>query len=208
LRDENMKPRTYSSKVAEEYLWAVRRSFQLGLQTGSGGNITLRLGTDRFLTKPTGVGLVDCGVDDLILVNGKGEVVEGAAPPTKEILVHLSLFEVRSDVNAIVHCHASYATAYAVRGRTLPLPTIHAKRILGKIPLVEEYPEGSDQLAYASANAAMDPNVRGLLMKGHGLIALGGSLRQAQYRAELMEESARIAWLSQFISQCASEIAP
>jgi ribulose-5-phosphate 4-epimerase/fuculose-1-phosphate aldolase len=65
---------------------------------------------------------------------------------------------------------------------------------------VGEYPEGSDQLAVAAAQAAVSPHIAGLLMKKHGLMALGDTPRQAQYRAELMEESARIAWLAQFIS--------
>jgi L-fuculose-phosphate aldolase len=196
------------SRAAEEYIWAVGRSFRLGLQAAAGGNISIRLGSDRFLTKPTGLGLVDCGVDDLVLVDGKGEVVEGTGQPTKEIGVHLALFGVRLDVQAIVHYHSPYATAYAVGGKPLPLPTVHARRILGRIDLVGEYPEGSDQLAAGVARAAAQPDVKGLLMKGHGLMTFGDSLRQAQYRAELMEESAHIAWLSRFISGSAPEIAP
>jgi L-ribulose-5-phosphate 4-epimerase len=187
-------------QAREDYIWAVRRSFALGLQTGTGGNISIRLAAGRFLTKPTGVGLVDCGANDLVVVDEEGRTLEGNAKPTKEIQVHLAVFRVRPDVNCIVHYHAPHATAYAVRGKALPLPTIHAKRILGTIPLVGEYPEGSDQLAVAAAQAAVSPHIAGLLMKKHGLMALGDTPRQAQYRAELMEESARIAWLAQFIS--------
>jgi L-ribulose-5-phosphate 4-epimerase len=205
LWPESPRSGTERGNAAEEYLWAVRRSFQLGLQAGAGGNITIRLGPDRFITKPTGLALADCSAGDLVPVDAAGKVVEGSGRPTKEIRVHLALFRVRPDVRAIVHYHSPYATAYAVAGEVLPLPTVHARRILGRIGLVGEFPEGSDQLAAEVARAAADPEVRGLLMKGHGLITFGDSLQQAQYRAELMEESAQVAWLSRFVPGIAPE---
>jgi len=115
----------------------------------------------------------------------------------KEVHVHLAIFQVRSDVHGIVHYHAPFATAYAVRGLPLPLPTVHARRILKEVPLIAEYPEGSPELAVA--RACEDVEVVGLLMANHGLMAVGSNLQQSQYRAELMEESARIGWLSQDI---------
>jgi L-fuculose-phosphate aldolase len=159
-------------QAAEAFRWASRRAFQLGLQASTGGNISVRTGPDRFLTKPTGVGLFDCLDSDLVMV----------------------------DIQGRVHYHAPYATAYAVKGQTLPLPTVHARRILKEIPLIAEYPDGSPELADAVAQAFENREVLGLLMVDHGLMAVGPTLQQAQYRAELMEESARIKWLSQHIT--------
>jgi L-ribulose-5-phosphate 4-epimerase len=178
---------------------AARRAFQLGLQAGTGGNISLRLGSDLFLAKPTGFGLTECGRSNLVLVDGEGRPLKGKTPPTKEVLTHLMIYEVRPEVGGIVHYHTPYATAYAVSNLPLPLPTLHARRILRQIPLLPEYPEGSHELARAVREATRDPEVSGLLLAGHGLVALGPTLRQAQYTAELMEESARIAWLARFL---------
>ena len=72
------------------------------------------------------------------------------------------------------------------------MPGVSSKQI----PLIPEYPEGSGELAQAVREAALDPEVVGLLLAGHGLMAIGPTLQQAQYTAELMEESARIAWLA------------
>lgn len=187
-------------QAAEAFRWASRRAFQLGLQAGTGGNISIRIGPDRFLTKPTGVGLFDCLDSDLVMVDIQGRPLEGHTKPTKEIQAHLGIFQRRPDVHGIVHYHAPYATAYAVKGQTLPLPTVHARRILKEIPLVAEYPDGSPELADAVAQAFENREVLGLLMVDHGLMAVGPTLQQAQYRAELMEESARIKWLSQHIT--------
>ena len=178
-------------------MWAAGRAFKLGLQAGSGGNISIRLGDGYFLTKPTGKGLVDCSSSDLLLVDSSGKPAQGHADPTKEIHVHLSLFEVRPEIQAVVHYHAPYATAFASKGMALPLPTVHARRILKRVPLVPEYPEGSRDLADAVRKVCEDKSVTGILMINHGLMAVGGSVEKAQYCAELMEESARIGWLSQ-----------
>jgi len=182
--------------AARAFRWAAQRAFQLGLQASTGGNISIRIGPDRFLTKPTGIGLTECWHSDLVLVDGRGSPLEGHDKPTKEVQVHLAIFQVRSDVHGIVHYHAPFATAYAVRGLALPLPTLHARRILKEVPLIAEYPEGSPELAAAVARTCEDVEVVGLLMANHGLVAVGSNLQQAQYRAELMEESARIGWLS------------
>lgn len=185
--------------AAKSFRWAAQRAFQLGLQASTGGNISIRIGPDRVLTKPTGIGLTECSHSDLVLVDTRGRPLEGHDKPTKEVQVHLAIFQVRSDVHGIVHYHAPFATAYAVRGLALPLPTVHARRILKEVPLIGEYPEGSTELAAAVARACEDVEVVGLLMANHGLMAVGSNLQQAQYRAELMEESARIGWLSQDI---------
>ena len=124
------------SKAAHAFRWAARRAFLLGLQAGSGGNISLRLGPNLYLTKPTGMGLGDCRGSDLVLINGQGQALEGVSKPTKEVMTHLAIYTVRPDVNGIVHYHAPYCTAYAVKSRPLPLPTLHARRILKNIPLI------------------------------------------------------------------------
>lgn len=184
---------------AEAFIWAAKRAFQLGLQASTGGNISIRLGTHRFLTKPTGRSLAVCSATDLIVVDEKGEIIQGQSRPTKEIQVHLSLFAARQSINAVVHYHAPYATAYACKGVLFPLLTLHARRTLNTIPVLPEYAEGSPELAKAAAGACADENVQGLLMINHGMIALGKTIEEAQYRAELMEESAKIGWLAQSI---------
>lgn len=193
-------PKKEIQEASKAFRWASRRAFQRGLQVSTGGNISIRIGPGRFLTKPTGMGLFDCLDSDLVVVDVQGRPLAGHAKPTKDIQVHLAIFQKRPDVHGIVHYHAPYATAYAVKGQTLPLPTVHARRILKEIPLIGEYPEGSPELPDAVAQSFEDKEVVGLLMVDHGLLAIGQTLQQAQYRAELMEESAQIHWLSLHIS--------
>jgi L-ribulose-5-phosphate 4-epimerase len=192
-------PKKDIQEASKAFRWASQRAFQMGLQGSTGGNISIRVGPGQFLTKPTGVGLLECRESDLVLVDSQARPFKDHAKPTKELHVHLAIFETRSDIGGIVHYHAPYATAYAVRGLPLPLPTVHAKRILKQVPLIGAYPEGSPELAAAVAQTFKAKEMIGILMANHGLIAIGSTLTQAQYMAELMEESARITWLSQQI---------
>lgn len=179
-------------QAAEAFCWAAERAFDLGIQHNYGGNISVRLGPERFLTKPTGLGLIDCSISDLVLADGEGRPLAGYAAPTKEIQVHLSLFRARPDIHAIIHYHTPCATAYANAGKPLPLPTLHSRRLLKKVPVLPELAEGSQDLADAVVQAFSDTDVKGILMCTHGLIAVGPTMQQAEYTAELMEESAQI----------------
>lgn len=186
-------------EAAEDFYWAAQRAFRLNIQTNLGGNISVRIGKDRYLTKPTGIGLAECTVAKLVPVDGDGRPLAGYAEPTKEIEVHMALFKARPDVNAIVHYHAPYATAYANRNRTIPINTLHGRRMLKKVPVLPELAEGSPELSRAVVDTFADSEVVALLMVNHGLITIGPSLQRAQYMAELLEETAKTEWLASHI---------
>lgn len=175
---------------------ACRRAFNLGLQMSTGGNISLRLDSGYLLVKPSGLSLCELEPDHLLVCDDQGQVVQGAGKPTKELRSHLAIYEARPEVSAVVHYHPPHATAYAVSRREIPLLTVHAKRILGRVPLVEAVGEGSEELASAVGKTFASPEVKAALLAEHGIIAVGESLRKAQNLAELVEECARVALLS------------
>ncbi len=180
----------------EEFIRVCRRAVKMGMQVSTGGNLSLKLPTGLFLVKPSGISLYDLTEADLLVSNDLGENVEGSGKPTKEIGTHLSVYRARADAGGVVHYHPPYATAYAVCGRSIPLLTVHAARILGNIPVVPPGAEGSEAIAAAVQEIFSDPSVKAVLLAGHGILAAGTNLVQAQNLAELVEESARIAYLS------------
>lgn len=169
----------------------------MGMQVSTGGNLSMRLGGDIFLVKPSGISLYDLQESDLLIADLSGKTVEGSGKPTKEIGTHLSIYRVRPDVGGVVHYHPPYATAYAVRGKPVPLLTVHAKRILGMIPVIPPGAEGSGALASLVGEIFSNPSVKVVLLAGHGILAGGTTLIEAQNLAELVEESAKIAYLSE-----------
>jgi len=176
----------------EEIIRVARRAVNMGLQSGMGGNLSLRAGS-RFLMKATGKSLYDLTDDDIVLVDASGKVQGGGGIPTKEVRFHLGIYRTRGDVNGIVHYHAPFATTFAAKGIPIPTHTIQAKRSFPSMPVVPELEDGSAELADQVVGAFWDPEVNLVLLAGHGLVAVGKTLEEAEALAELAEETAKIA---------------
>jgi len=185
----------------QEFIAICKRAFRLGMQVSTGGNISVRLDQKSFLVKPSGLSLYDLREDHLLIVDPSGRVIKGQGRPTKEIGFHLAIYGVRDDIGAVVHYHPPYATSFAVSGWEIPLRTVHAKRILGRVPIIPQAPEGSETLAKSLKEAFGQPDVRAVLMSCHGIVAAGKGLREAENIAELLEETAKIAFLSTLLNK-------
>ncbi len=192
-----MEMATWASE-RREFIRICRRAFLSGMQTSSGGNISMRLGGGLFLVKPSGIPLFELRGEDLLVFDCSGSPVEGIGRPTRDLRAHLGIYGIREDVSGIVHYHSPFATAYAVRGEAIPLKTFHSKRILKRIPVIPPAEDGSDAMASLVKGAFSDPEVRVAILSGHGIIAAGSNLRSAEDLAELLEESAKISLLSRF----------
>jgi len=190
-----------SSWAAErrEFIRICRRALSMGMQGSSGGNLSMRLQESLFLAKPSGIALYDLEDRDLLVIDDSGTPEQGEQKPTKEIHSHLAIYRVREDLGGVVHYHPPFSTTYAVCRVEIPLKTVHARRILGKIPVVPPHAEGSEALAASIEKVFSDKSVQAVLLFDHGVIAAGPALSDAQNAAELAEESARIAYLSSLL---------
>jgi L-fuculose-phosphate aldolase len=165
----------------------------------AGGNVSARLpGKDIFLVTASGVSLRDVVPENLVAVDGGGRVLEG--PPglkaSKESSFHLAIYQARPGVNAVIHVHPNYATAFAAAGRSIPLVTISSQLKLKQGALVPEAPPGSARLSrnvvQAMEQSPLDASV--LLLERHGLITYNRTLCLAFDDAELAEDTAQIAF--------------
>jgi len=181
-------------KCKKEFLRIARRAVEVGLQSSTGGNISMRCG-NRFLIKGMGHSFYDLKESGIAVVGIDGKSLLETLKPSKEIHFHLGVYRTRQDVNGVVHYHAPFSTAHAVKGITIPLLTVHAKRILKKIPITPEAPDGSKELANYVMSAFRDREVKAILLAGHGLVAVGSTLAEAQNISELVEESAKVSLL-------------
>ena len=84
-----------------------KRAFEAHLQTGNGGNISIRLNQgDRVVIKPSDIGFVECNEDNLLVVDLEQNIVAPKGKPSKDMPFHLGIYKVRPDVNGIVHVHS------------------------------------------------------------------------------------------------------
>jgi len=173
-------------------------AWRRGLCCGSGGNISLRW-QEGLLVSRSGVSLRAMGPEDILYVAADGSAP--AAPPgcrpSVETAFHAAIYQARPGLNAVLHTHSTYATLFAAAGREIPLRTAPARQLLKSTPLVPYAEPGSPQLCafIEDTLAAAPPDMVALLLAGHGAVALGADPEAAFNTAELLEESARIAWL-------------
>jgi L-ribulose-5-phosphate 4-epimerase len=153
--------------------------------------------TGYVVIKPAGVEYPDITIEDMVVVNLKGEVVDGRLRPSTELPLHLVIYQKRSDVNAIIHTHSPYATAFAVVGQDLPALTGEASALGGTIRVAEYKRGGSWELGEAAAAALGDRDA--VLLRNHGIITTGPTLKHAFYAAVIVEDGARVYIMAKII---------
>jgi len=193
MKEKNMD---YYRKELSEFS---KRSYERRLVGGTGGNLSVRIpGTDTVLITPTGISLGDVEPEENILVNLEGEVLESPMDlkGSKETGFHLAAYQLRPDIGAIAHVHPPYSTAYSNKAKPLPLATISARVNLKHVPWVECFMPGSMELRNCVAEGIKaNPGVVCILMKEHGILAMGRDLKHAYYIADLTEDTAMIAYV-------------
>jgi L-fuculose-phosphate aldolase len=107
-------------KEREELVAYGKKLITSGLTTGSGGNISIYNRDEGLIAiTPSGMDYFETEMDDILIVNIEGDVVEGKHKPSSEIGMHLAFYKKRPDANAVVHTHSLFATAIACMGWTL-----------------------------------------------------------------------------------------
>jgi len=177
-----------------------RRSFNRGLVSGTGGNLSVRIaGTDTALITPTGISLGDITPEvNLLMKIDDGTIIENPCglKPSKETGFHLAAYRLRPDAGAVAHLHPPYATAYSNKLKPLPMVTVSARGVLLEVPCIESAKAGSAELSmFVQDGLKKYPLVKVMLMREHGTLALGIDLSNAFYLTDLAEDTAKIAFI-------------
>lgn len=194
-------PKNTEETLRQELTDISLRTYRQGLVRGSGGNISTRLDERLILITPSGLSLEDTTSENIVCVDLETGQWEAADPytPSKETGFHSEIYAARPDVGAIVHCHAPYATAYAVRRMDIPYVTDSAFK-QPPVVHVPYAPSGTEELAQNVGQAARSrSDFRVMLLDEHGMVAVGADLMEAFLFADLAEEMAQIAWISSHI---------
>jgi L-fuculose-phosphate aldolase len=182
----------------KEMLEVGKRMYQKGFVASNDGNISARLDDKRLLITPTGVCKGDLTENDLLIVDYDGNVIEGTKKPTSEIKMHLVIYKVRADVNAVVHAHPQKATAFAVAH--MPLDKITLPEMvfaLGKINLTEYGTPSTNEIPDTVKEYILDANA--LLLRNHGALTVGAGLMEAYFAMETLEHFASISFYAKLL---------
>jgi len=174
-----------------------RSFFHRGYSPGSSGNLSCRL-NDGYLVTPTNSCLGFLEPDRLSKLDAEGRHV-GGDPPTKELPLHLTFYEVRPSAQAVVHLHSTYATALSCLGDVdprdaIPPITPYVVMRVGRVPLVPYTHPGSRDVEPFVRD--LGPAHAALLLSNHGPVVAGTSLENAVFAAEELEETAKLVLIT------------
>lgn len=191
------------TEIKEQLVHISRLTYQKGYTQASGGNISCRVPkTPYYAIKKTAVNMGEMTLADVLIVDQDGQVIDGEGVPSKEVNFHIGIMKVREDVNAVVHCHPCYSVAFADSRLSLPHTTVTSRKNLGEIPCIAAAPAGSVELKeYVVEAFKTKPGIKGILMEQHGICAVGASLIGAFNLADLIEGTAKQAYLSLNVSR-------
>jgi len=184
-------------EALREEVWAANLELpKAGLVTWTSGNVSGRDSESGLVViKPSGVRYEELRPEDLVVVDLAGRAVEGRLRPSVDTATHLYIYRHRPDVGGVVHTHSPHATAFAAVGRPIPcVLTAMADEFGGPIPCGEYAPIGEEDIGGEVVRSiGTSPAI---LMKNHGVFAIGRTPQAAVKAAVMVEDVARTVLLA------------
>lgn len=195
-----LKEKTYKANMA------IKKS---GLVLFTWGNVSVKDDTLKVVAiKPSGVAYETMTINDIVVVDFAGNVVEGELRPSVDLPSHLALYKAHPEIGAIVHTHSTFATAWAQKGRAIPMyGTTHADYFSDDIPCadylsaeeMQDYEKNTGIVIAKLIKAGHANELPAVIVKGHGAFAWGKNAKDAVYHAVVLEEVAKMAYLTETI---------
>ena len=177
----------------EQLLWVAQEMLRSGLVEGTAGNVAARLPDGNAVLTPSSLDYLAMGLDDLVVCDLDGNVVEGARSPTTEKSLHLSALERYPEIGATMHCHAKFATMFALTRQPIPACIEEFDVFVGGDVEVADYKTtGTEELADEVASRV--GKKAAVLMANHGLFAVGKNPQDVLHIAQLIERTAEIIY--------------
>ncbi|WP_026462531.1 L-ribulose-5-phosphate 4-epimerase [Adhaeribacter aquaticus] len=199
--------------IREEAYQANMQLPKLGLVLFTFGNVSA---ADRelgvFAIKPSGVPYEELSPEKMVIVDFVGKTVEGDLRPSSDTLTHAVLYNNWENINGIVHTHSTYATAWAQSQRDVPIyGTTHADHNTVDIPCAPpmsdemirgdyEYQTGYQIINYLQDKGISYEEVEMVLVGNHAPFTWGKTAAKAVYNSAVLEEVARMAYLTEQIN--------
>jgi L-ribulose-5-phosphate 4-epimerase len=197
--------KTRFAELREQVLAANRSLADRGLAPFTFGNAS---GVDRaagaVVIKPSGVKYHTMTVDDLVVVDLDGGVIEGVRRPSSDLPTHLVLYRAFASIGGVAHAHCHYATVFAQAGKEIPcFGTTHADHFHGAVPVTRFLRESEVAGEYeANTGHVIVERFRGLdpattpavLLPGHAPFSWGSSPIDAVENMALLEKIASLAF--------------
>lgn len=166
------------------------------LVVGAGGNLSMRDEKNLYIS-PSGFDLKDIKRDDWVPVNIETGKVNGQLKPSSEVEMHLECFRHNKEIKAVLHAHPTYSVAVSSTGENIP-------------PMFPDFPAMLKDIAYidyiiptthllANAVAKVISSKQAIVMRNHGVITVGSTMKEAYFYMQLIEEAAKVYAISKTV---------
>src|SRR3954453_1829669 len=187
-------------KHREDIVRYGRMLHERGFVAAMDGNLSVRLKEDLVLVTPTCLSKGSMRSTDMVIVDMEGQRISGRRNVTSEIGMHLLIYRLRADVQAICHAPPPTATGFAAAGMALTEPLVcEVVMGLGTIPLARYGTPGTSELAQTLEPYV--PNYDAILMSNHGVVTYGDTLERAYMKMETVEHFAEIALVTHLLGR-------
>lgn len=179
------------NKIKREIVKCGKDLLEKRLVVGPGGNISFRISEIAYIT-PSGKGFDELTDNDIIGIDIESKkIVDGAGVPSSEVSMHHDTYIARDDIQCIIHTHPPITIAIIGAGAKIrPLYPDAALFLGSRIPIIDYVTVCTQKLADKVSKVLTGSNV--VILKKHGLITVGSSIREAMIRTLLVEETARM----------------
>lgn len=192
----------------KERAWVANQEIpKRGLAIYTFGNVSV-LDADRgvIAIKPSGVAYDQLSVDEMVVLDLSGEIVEGNLRPSSDTPTHLVLYRAWKGIGGVVHTHSTYATGWAQTRNSIPIyGTTHADHLAEDVPCTAVMSDEAVERDYEveTGNQILDcfsnrdpHHTPMVLVAGHGPFTWGTTPEKAVYNAAVLEELARMAFVT------------
>ncbi|AKH89421.1 L-ribulose-5-phosphate 4-epimerase [Edwardsiella tarda] len=187
------------------------------LVTFTWGNVS---GIDRqrewMVIKPSGISYTQLRAEDLVVLDLDGQLIEGKLRPSSDSATHLALYRHYPELGGIVHTHSTHATAWAQARRAIPLlgttqadyfnGAVPCSRLLTEQEVTTDYEAQTGQVIIETLDKTPILTLPGILVAQHGPFSWGRDTREAIHNAVVLEEVARMAWMTLQLAPGAAEL--
>ena len=180
------------ASLKEELIAGAALVANIGLVPLTQGNLSLRdPQSGNILITPHDYPYDQLTVEDVVVLDLDGDVIEGFREPSHESPVHLAVYERRPEALGIVHAEPIYTNVFGVLH--MPIAPLHVNTLIdvgGEVPVMPFAPSGSRQFGYDMLEVMGDK--RAVVWANHGMLALGESLSKAIHCTVMVEISAQL----------------
>ncbi len=200
-------------RIQEEAYKANMQLPQLGLVLFTFGNVSVADRENKvFAIKPSGVPYEHLSPEKMVIVDFDGHIIEGKLNPSSDTKTHAVLYKHWEKIGAIVHTHSTYATAWAQSLRDIPIyGTTHADHNTVDIPCAApmsdemiqgnyEYETGFQIMNCFKEKGLSYEEVEMMVVGNHAPFTWGKNGDKAVYNAAVLEQVAKMAWLTEQIN--------